>query len=83
VRLVNCADWKRSDIRERYGTIADLRDFAGSPAGAGSASGPTGHGATLDDSKAYKLFQNWCSQDFARGFKLYKLYTRAAAFTPR
>jgi hypothetical protein len=83
VRLVNCADWKRSDIRERYGTIADLRDFAGSPAGAGSASGPTGHGATLDDDKAYKLFENWCGQDFARGFKLYKLYTRAAAFTPR
>jgi hypothetical protein len=31
---------------------------------------------------AYKLFQNYCANFFARGFKLYKLYERAAAFTP-
>jgi hypothetical protein len=80
---VNCAEWQKADIRERYGTIEDLREFAGSAAGAGSATGPAGHGATLETDKAYKLFQNWCSKDFARGFKLYKLYTRAAAFTPR
>lgn len=83
VRLVNCREWKHADVRERYGTIADLKDFAGSAAGAGSATGPTGHGATLDDDKAYKLFENYCAKDFARGFKLYKLYTRAAAFTAR
>ena len=77
VQLVDCADWRQSDVRERYGTIEDLRDFAGGPVGPS----PEGHGATLDDNKAYKLFQNWCSKDFARGFKLYKLYTRAAAFT--
>jgi hypothetical protein len=80
---VDCADWKRSDVRERYGTIEDLRLFAGGPAGAGTRGGLEGHGATLPDDKAYKLFQNWCSQDFARAFKLYKLYTHAAAFTPR
>ena len=70
-------------MRERYGTIEDLREFAGSQAGAGSPNGLQGRGATLETDKAYKLFQNWCSQDFARAFKLYKLYTRAAAFTPR
>jgi hypothetical protein len=69
-------------VRERYGTIRDLRDFAGGPAGSGSEGG-SGHGATLDDDKAYKLFENYCAEDFARGFKLYKLYTRAAAFTAR
>jgi hypothetical protein len=57
-----------------------LRDFAGQEAGSAQA---RGHGATLKDDQAYKLFQNWCSKDFARGFKLYKLYTRAAAFTAR
>ena len=34
----------------------------------------------LDDERAYKLLQSYCAKPFARGFKLYKLYTRAAAF---
>jgi hypothetical protein len=54
--------------------IRALRDFAGGPTGS-----PSGRGATLDDDKAYRLFQGNCEQDFARRFKLYKLYTRAAA----
>jgi len=41
----------------------------------------TGRGATLPDEKAYELFENTCKQDYARAFKLYKLYTRAASFT--
>jgi hypothetical protein len=80
VRLANCSDWRRATVRERYGTIEDLRDFAGQPSG---SSQPSGHGATLKDDQAYKLFEGYCSKDFARGFKLYKLYTRAAAFTRR
>jgi hypothetical protein len=34
----------------------------------------------LSDDRAYKLLQGYCAKPFARGFKLYKLYTRAAAF---
>ena len=34
----------------------------------------------LDDKRAYKLFDSLCAQHFARAFKLYKLYERAAAF---
>ena len=45
-----------------------------------NASEPSGSGAVLDDEKAYELFNNYCKEDFARGFKLYKLYERAAAF---
>ena len=37
-------------------------------------------GPVLDNDRAYKLLQNYCGKYFARGFKLYKLYTRAAAF---
>jgi hypothetical protein len=77
LRLADCTDWKRADVSERLGTVGQLRDFAGGPSGS-----PAGHGNVLDDKQAYKLFENWCSNSFARGFKLYKLYTRAAAFTP-
>jgi hypothetical protein len=74
--LADCTDWKRANLRERYGTIRQIRDFAGGPVGAA----PGGHGATLPDDKAYKLFERSCGNYYARGFKLYKLYTRAAAF---
>jgi hypothetical protein len=73
---VDCTDWKRASLMQRYGTIKEIRDFAGGPVG----SEPGGHGATLPDDKAYKLFERSCAHYYARGFKLYKLYTRAAAF---
>ena len=42
---------------------------------------PAGRGGVLDDDKAYDVLQTECGPDYARGFKLYKLYTRAAALT--
>ena len=45
-----------------------------------NASSPHGTGSVLDDKQAYDLFNNWCKQSFARGFKLYHLYQRAAGF---
>jgi hypothetical protein len=75
-QLVKCADWKEASLRERYGTIEALRDFAGGPTGS-----PGGHGATIEDDEAYDLFERWCGESYAAGFKLYKLYTRAAAFS--
>ena len=75
VRLVNCTDWRRASIRERQGTIEELERFAGGPTGS-----PAGRGSTLPEDKAYDVLENWCRNDFARGFRLYKLYTRAAAF---
>ena len=38
-------------------------------------------GAVLDDQDAYDLLGRWCGMRFARAFKLYKLYERAAALT--
>jgi hypothetical protein len=78
VRLADCAEWNSAGVRERFGTVQDLREFAGGPVGP-----PPGHGATLDDNKAYDLFEAYCAKDFASHFKLYKLYTRAAAFSRR
>ena len=80
VRLADCTDWNRGDDAGRRGTIQEIAGFAGGQVGS-TPGNP--NGATISESQAYALFDHWCSQHFARGFKLYKLYTRAAAFTPR
>lgn len=54
--------------------MRELRRFAGGPVGQGR------RGATLPDDRAYQLLDVYCQRDYARGFKLYKLYTRGAAF---
>jgi hypothetical protein len=77
-QLVACGDWNEASVRERYGTLEALSAFAGGPTGS-----PAGRGATLDHDEAYDLFERHCASDFARGFRLYKLYTRAAAFARR
>ena len=74
-QLVQCDDWNAATPQQRSGTIDALRKFAGGPTGS-----PAGYGRTLDDDEAYALFDRWCSESYARAFKLYKLYTRAAAF---
>jgi hypothetical protein len=75
LRLADCSDWRAADVAERLGTVRQLRDFAGGPTGS-----PAGRGAVLEDERAYDLLQGYCSAEFAESFKLYKLYTRAAAF---
>jgi hypothetical protein len=80
IRLDNCADWRKATVAQRHTTVVALRRFAGGPVGssAGIQNGPV-----LSDDRAYKLFQGYCANAFARGFKLYKLYTHAAAFAGR
>jgi len=80
VRLADCTDWNRGDDAARRGMIKEIAGFAGGQVG--SAPGNV-NGATIPEAQAYALFNGWCSHHFARGFKLYKLYTRAAAFTPQ
>jgi hypothetical protein len=77
VRGADCSDWKRGNVQERRTTVVQLRKFAGGPVGssAGIQNGPV-----LENGRAYKVLQSYCSKFFARGFKLYKLYERAAAF---
>jgi hypothetical protein len=77
ISLDNCTDWQKGTIVQRRDTVLQLREFAGGPVGssAGIQIGPV-----LSDDRAYKLFQSYCAKYLARGFKLYKLYERAAAF---
>ena len=81
IRLAECSDWEQANTEQRLGTIQQLRNFASGPIVGNNASSPSGTGSVLDDKQAYDLFNRWCEQSFARGFKLYKLYERAAAFT--
>jgi hypothetical protein len=81
IQLADCHDWNQANTEQRLGTIHQIKDFAGGPLVGNNASSPTGRGPVLDDKDAYNLFNGWCSQDYARGFKLYHLYQRAAGFT--
>jgi hypothetical protein len=76
VRLANCRDWERATLRQRFGTVREIRRVAGGPVGSSR-----GYGNTLDDRRAYDLLDRACAREYARGFKLYKVYTRAAAFS--
>jgi hypothetical protein len=76
INLADCTDWNNGTPDERLGTIEQIRNYVGGPA---SGTG-TGTGVVLDDDRAYDLFERACEPEFARGFRLYKLYSRAAAF---
>jgi hypothetical protein len=76
-RSDTCAQWQAGTVAQRHGALLRLRKFASSPVGS-SAGIQNGH--VLNEARAYKLFQSFCSKHFARAFKLYKLYERAAAF---
>jgi hypothetical protein len=76
VRVANCRDWRDAPPRERRRIVDALREFIGGPGGS-----PRGHGPTLPDKRAYALFDTSCGRSYARGFRLYKLYVRAASFT--
>jgi hypothetical protein len=77
VRVYDCEAWRSAGHRERLDAVDAIERFAGGP-----SDSPGGHGQTLSDEDAYSLFESYCKQDFATKFKLYKLYTRAAAFHP-
>jgi hypothetical protein len=73
--LAQCSDWRRGTRAERLQTIEDLR---GQLTPQTSESTETGY----PDDEAYSLFQRVCAQEYASGFRLYKLYGQAAAFAP-
>jgi hypothetical protein len=76
LRLADCRDWEDSANADQLEAVREIREFAGGPVGSGG-----GRGAVLDDEDAYELFEGWCGNDYARAFKLYKLYVRSAAFS--
>ncbi len=75
LELASCEDWKDATVEERLGTIAQIENFVGGPVG-----NDAGTGNLLDQDTAYDILEGQCEAEYARGFLLYKLYTRAAAF---
>ena len=71
LQQADCGDWKRASIRERRITIDRLEEVV---------RGGNGEGRTLPDDSAYNVIDRRCKQYYARGFLLYEMYTRAAAF---
>jgi hypothetical protein len=77
VRSDTCAQWQAGNAEQRHGTVARMRKFAGGQVGSSSG---LRNGPVLTDERAEKIFNSFCSRPYARAFKLYKLYTRAAGF---
>jgi hypothetical protein len=80
IALADCHDWNQANTEQRLGTLQQIKDFASGPVVGNSATDPSGTGRILGDKQAYDLFNRYCDADLARGFKLYHLYVRAAAF---
>lgn len=76
VELADCTDWKQASVEERLGTIDQIETFAGGPTSLEGTRGPV-----LDDEQAYELMESFCGETYARGFRLYKIYLRAAGFS--
>jgi len=70
---VNCLDWRNASEGVRRDILRRMHAVAVSNSG-----GADGRGPALTEKGGYNLFQTYCANEFARGFKLYKLYGRAA-----
>ena len=73
LQVADCQDWRDSSPQERQSAIDQLER---------TVKGPRNEATALDDDVAYATLDARCKPDFARGFLLYQLYIRAAAFKP-
>ena len=73
--LAQCKDWVGGSRERKLATIDDIRAQVNRR--------DTGIEApALSDEEALGLFDRACSNSFARSFRLYALYARAAAYAP-
>lgn len=77
MRVADCRLWQVLDEPARQRLLSAMHQFF-----AGSVDYRNGRGGALSPRRASSLFNIYCRLPFARAFKLYKLYGRAAAFTP-
>jgi hypothetical protein len=72
-QLAQCSDWSAGSRAERLATIADIRAQVNLRDGAVRT-------AELSNEAAYRVLQSTCANGFARSFRLYKIYAKAASF---
>lgn len=73
--LAQCKDWVGGDRLRKLATIDDIRNQV-SRRDTGVSS------PALTDEEAMGLFDRACANRYARSFRLYVLYARAAGFAP-
>ena len=74
-QLANCGDWHGGPRDRKLATVADIRRQVNRD-DTGIVSPP------LSDAEALELFDAECAKPYAKGFRLYVLYARAAGFAP-
>jgi hypothetical protein len=74
--VLRCTDWNEGTEAERRGTIEQITALAGANANPEEP----GSERTLPDDEAYNALDGTCEEHLARGFLLYEIYNRAAAF---
>lgn len=72
-QLANCGDWDGGARARKLATIRDIRNQVNRD-DSGIDSPP------LSDEESLKLFDQECAQPYAKGFRLYVIYARAAGF---
>jgi hypothetical protein len=72
-QLAQCSDWNEGTEAQREVTVEDVR-LALNQAHSG---GPT---PSMSVQRTYDVFESACSNSYAAGFRLYKIYAHAAAF---
>lgn len=73
-QLAQCSDWAEGTRDEKVTTIQDIRAMV-------NQTGTVEPTTDLDDEDAFALLERACSNSYASGFRLYKIYTRGAAFS--
>jgi hypothetical protein len=71
--LAQCADWNAGSRAARLATIDDIREQVNLQDSAVKT-------PELSDKAAYRVLDTTCRKVFAKSFRLYKLYARAASF---
>jgi hypothetical protein len=74
LQSARCRQWVGATVRQKDRVVATLAAVVGGPT-------PYGPATTLPATAARDLFDRTCARRYARGFLLYELYTRAAAFS--
>ncbi len=83
LQYTDCSDWNGGAEAAREATILSLRRFYAGEVSANSPGSRHALGPVLGNQQAYTILQHACAVPFARAFKLYKLYGRAAGFAGR
>ncbi|HYH58383.1 MAG TPA: right-handed parallel beta-helix repeat-containing protein [Thermoleophilaceae bacterium] len=76
---ITCADWNASGVEDRAWLVAKIKEFVGGVVVDGEKA--VGYGDVLTTEQANGLFNGHCSERYAQGFLLYKLYSYAAVLT--